>query len=63
MGAALLAVVDDPDCSEVVKAEAAITLGMVFDREAADAQALRESFEAALDPVWLAALREDVAGA
>ena len=60
VGRALLDVIDDVEGDQNVRAEAAITLGLVFGREVSDAESLRGSFEASLDDDWLAAVRGEV---
>ena len=62
VGRALLDVIDDDEGDRNVRAEAAITLGLVFDRHVSDADGLRESFEGTFDRAWLAAVRADVEG-
>jgi hypothetical protein len=60
VGRALLAVVDDPAVARSVRAEAAITLGLVFGLEAPDPEGLRRDFEGALSEGWLSEVRAAV---
>jgi hypothetical protein len=62
VGRGLLKVIDDPEGEPAVRAEAAITLGIVFDQEVVDEQALRGAFEVMLNRDWLESLRALIEG-